>query len=300
MKSTRLDVTPSPPAMPHRIRGMRHADAPVSSIDIQMHRYVVLEAWSLRAAANAFWRLYWPTSRGARVMFQGTEHALDPSFLYLISPHTAFDSECSRPFGKWYLHFNVGGLLETCRPGIVRIRPTARMRALLLRTCPGPTRSRKAAPTAIDPLESLELALLALQRALPQFRLSTTADSRLPQCIAYLGARLTQKVTLAELARFSGFSARTLSHRFVAELGLPPMRYLIELRLNHAMKLLRHTDHTIEQIAEECGFPNRYYFTRMLAKYRKTTPAAFREQAQRSTGWSETHDSPARQNHFEQ
>ena len=45
------------------------------------------------------------------------------------------------------------------------------------------------------------------------------------------------------------------------------------------MKLLRHTDHSIEQIAEESGFPNRYYFTRMLSKYRKTTPAAFRADA---------------------
>ena len=62
----------------------------------------------------------------------------------------------------------------------------------------------------------------------------------------------------------------------VVRIAFPPMRYLIELRLNHAMKLLRHTDDSIEKIAEECGFPNRYYFTRMLSRYRRTTPAAFR------------------------
>ncbi|GDY20625.1 hypothetical protein LBMAG56_19710 [Verrucomicrobiota bacterium] len=50
------------------------------------------------------------------------------------------------------------------------------------------------------------------------------------------------------------------------------MRYLIELRLNHAMVLLRHTDHNIEQIAEECGFPNRYYLTRTLSEYRLIIP----------------------------
>lgn len=54
------------------------------------------------------------------------------------------------------------------------------------------------------------------------------------------------------------------------------MRYINELRLNRAMNLLRHTDFSIEQIAAECGFPIRYYFTRMLSKYRKTTPATFR------------------------
>ncbi|MCB1093918.1 MAG: helix-turn-helix transcriptional regulator, partial [Verrucomicrobiae bacterium] len=84
------------------------------------------------------------------------------------------------------------------------------------------------------------------------------------------------KITLNDLSRFAGVSVRTLSTMFVSGTGFPPMRYLIELRLNHAMKLLRHTGHSIDQIADECGFPNRYYFTRMLAKYRKTTPAAFR------------------------
>jgi transcriptional regulator GlxA family with amidase domain len=45
------------------------------------------------------------------------------------------------------------------------------------------------------------------------------------------------------------------------------------------MKLLRHTDRSIEQIARECGFRDRYYFTRVFAKHRQTTPAAFRREA---------------------
>ena len=45
------------------------------------------------------------------------------------------------------------------------------------------------------------------------------------------------------------------------------------------MKLLRNIDHTITQVAEEYGFPNRYYFTRTLAEYGKTTPAVFRSDA---------------------
>lgn len=278
MRATPLNIKPTPPAIRHRIRGAHYADAPVAGIEMLMHRFVKLDEWDLRSAANAFWRLYWPASRGGHVLFQDTAQALEPGFLYLISPHTAFDSECSRPFCKWYLHFNASALTESCRPGIVRLRPTARMRALLSLACPIHGRPKEFAQAPNDPFGPLELALLVLQRALPQFRNPASADSRLPRCIAYLRDHLREKVTLAELARFAGLSVRSLAHLFVAEAGLPPMRYLIELRLNHAMKLLRHTDHTIEQIAEECGFPNRYYFTRMIAKYRKTTPAAFRAQ----------------------
>ena len=280
MKAIALNVTPSPPAIRHHIQGAYDADAAVSSIEVLMHRRVSLEQWSLSAATNAFWRLYWPQSSGGSVTFQETELALEPGSLYLISPHTAFHSRCSRPFAKWYLHFNVGGPPTTCRPGIVKLRPTARMRALLLRTCPklGPTEQIKAEES--HPLESLELALLALRVALPEFQASRS-DARLARCVAHLHEHLRDKITLRDLALLAGTSARTLAHIFASELGFPPMRYLIELRLNHAMKLLRQSDHSIEQIAEECGFPNRYYLTRMLSKYRRTTPAEFRR---KSTG----------------
>ena len=45
------------------------------------------------------------------------------------------------------------------------------------------------------------------------------------------------------------------------------------------MKLLRHTDHSIEQIARECGFGDRCYLTRIFTKHRQTNSAAFRKEA---------------------
>jgi len=61
------------------------------------------------------------------------------------------------------------------------------------------------------------------------------------------------------------------------------------------MKLLRHTDHSNEQIACECGFGDRYSFTRIFMKHRQTTPAAFRKQARAYYGaegfWRLSHGS---------
>lgn len=276
MKRHDVKVDCGPPVVKHTIRGMRLADAPVSSIEVLMHRHVRLNEWKLRFAADPYWRLYWPTSRGGRLVFAGNEHPLEPGWLYLIAPHTAFDSDCSRPFSKWYVHFTVGGLHEHCRPGILRIRPAAKMRALLASVCPSRMQTRKGTTQPSAPLETLELVLLAVQQVIAQVRLPLDADGRLPRCVSFLRDRIAQRTTLRDVARFAGVGMRTLSHMFVSGVGLPPMRYLIELRLNHAMKLLRHTDQTIEDIAAECGFPNRYYFTRMLSKYRQTTPAAFR------------------------
>lgn len=276
MAKSPLSVTPALPSIRHDIRGMHNIDAAVASVEVFMHRHVRLHQWSLRAASNAFWRLYWPSSAGGVVTFQGTEYELEPGWLYLISPHTAFDSHCTQPFEKWYLHFNAGGLPDACRPGVERFRPMAKVRKLLASTCPDHRRSEIEFDHQSHALESLELVLLALRQVLPQFAHQANNESCVASCVIWLQAHLKEKVTLSDLSQFADVSERTLSNLFLSEIGFPPMRYMIELRLNRAMTLLRHTDYSIERIAEECGFPNRYYFTRMLSKYRMTTPAAFR------------------------
>jgi len=277
MPGVPLDITPTSSGMRHHIRGTHYADTAVSSLEVLLLRYISLDQWALRAAANAFWRLYWPVSRGGIVRFEGTSQPLDPGSLYLISPHTAFDSECTRPFSKWYLHFHAGGLPHACGPGIAKLTPTARMRGLLRVICPKQDPSNPVHDVGIHSLEVLELTLLTLEQGIPHFTVATQGDSRVRECIHYVNTHLREKITLARLSRLAGVSPRSLARMFITELGFSPSQYVIELRLNRAMILLRHTTHSIDQIAEECGFPNRYYFTRVFSRYRRITPAVFRE-----------------------
>jgi len=277
MPGVPLDITPTSSGMRHHIRGTHYADTAVSSLEVLLLRYISLDQWALRAAANAFWRLYWPVSRGGIVRFEDTSKPLDPGSLYLISPHTAFDSECTRPFSKWYLHFHAGGLPHACGPGIAKLTPTARMRGLLRVICPKQDPSNPVHDVGIHSLEVLELTLLTLEQGIPHFTVATQGDSRVRECIHYVNTHLREKITLARLSRLAGVSPRSLARMFITELGFSPSQYVIELRLNRAMILLRHTTHSIDQIAEECGFPNRYYFTRVFSRYRRITPAVFRE-----------------------
>jgi AraC-like DNA-binding protein len=189
--------------------------------------------------------------------YQRHDAPLNPGQLYLITPHTRFDGNCVRPFAKWYIHFTISSLNAPCEPGVTIIRPTTRMRTLLTEICPATNSARWQQGAAARPLNTIELIVLVLQRALVEMEVTTPANEQLSKCIAFMRQRFVEKVTLASMARFTGTSQRTLSQIFVAETGFSPIRYLIELRLNHAMQLLRHTNHSIEQIAAECGFANR-------------------------------------------
>lgn len=267
-----------PPEVRHRIFGERSDDLPVGSIEVLMHRRVRLSQWALRQASDSYWRLYWPQSRGASIDYQGQCTALMPGRLYLIPPLTPFDSDTAAPFTKWYFHFTLRGSEMAPAAGVFELIPTPRMKTLLATICPR-TFAGNAPSDGIHPWRVIELLALVIMHAPESLWCAAHTDARLAKAITLINHNFSKKLTLEQLGKEAGLSPRTLGKLFVERTGFTPIRYLTELRLNHGCRLLRHSQLTIEEIAEHCGFANRFYLTRMLRKYRHTTPAVFRRQA---------------------
>ncbi|MNU07967.1 HTH-type transcriptional activator RhaS [compost metagenome] len=57
---------------------------------------------------------------------------------------------------------------------------------------------------------------------------------------------------------------------------MPPHRYLINLRVEKARRLLEKTSMSIAEIAYECGFAHQEHLTRLFRRQTGTTPAAYR------------------------
>jgi AraC-like DNA-binding protein len=103
------------------------------------------------------------------------------------------------------------------------------------------------------------------------------ADLRgLGELISRLEREAAQPWTVAEMCRCAHMSRSSLIRAFHRTLGLPPMDYLIEKRLDLAQRLLLDTDLNITEIALECGFSDGNYFTRQFRRRRGTTPTQFR------------------------
>ena len=60
--------------------------------------------------------------------------------------------------------------------------------------------------------------------------------------------------------------------------------YLMAYRVNQSLILLAETDMEITQIAEQCGFANPGYYTRVFKKYRDMTPMAYRKHCRQNAG----------------
>ncbi|MDT0121634.1 helix-turn-helix domain-containing protein [Paenibacillus sp. RRE4] len=75
-----------------------------------------------------------------------------------------------------------------------------------------------------------------------------------------------QNLELKELAALAGCSVRQLQRRFKQEKRLGPMEYVIQLRMESASRMLRHTDASIGEIAYKLGYRDMYYFSRAFSR----------------------------------
>ncbi len=86
------------------------------------------------------------------------------------------------------------------------------------------------------------------------------------------GGRLSAEEIASEL----GIHRTTLNRLFKARTGKSPGDYLRELRVQHALSLLRDTDLPVKAIAAGSGLPYASYFCRMVRKLTGMTPAGYR------------------------
>lgn len=81
---------------------------------------------------------------------------------------------------------------------------------------------------------------------------------------AWVGARLGEAISLADLAAAAGASKSRLHARFQGELGMPPLAWVRELRLQAARDRLLATAEPVAAIGAACGFSDPFHFSRAV------------------------------------
>jgi AraC-like DNA-binding protein len=90
----------------------------------------------------------------------------------------------------------------------------------------------------------------------------------------YLHAHHDQNIRLEELARVAGLTKGKVIAEFKAHFGVPPMRYLIQVRLEKARALLRHGV-SVAEVAYAAGFADQAHLTRHFRAVLGVTPARY-------------------------
>lgn len=96
------------------------------------------------------------------------------------------------------------------------------------------------------------------------------------EAIEYMYSNIDRAISLEDVAQATNRSPSHMVRVFRAELGMPPHRYLIALRVEKARRLLEKTSMSIAEIAYECGFAHQEHLTRLFRRHCNATPAAYR------------------------
>jgi len=95
--------------------------------------------------------------------------------------------------------------------------------------------------------------------------------------------RLTEPLTVPELAKVAHLSPRTFARRFRDTVGVTPLQWLLEQRVRLAQELLETSDAPVEHIAERTGFGTatnlRQHFRRATSVSPQTYRQVFRHRA---------------------
>lgn len=95
----------------------------------------------------------------------------------------------------------------------------------------------------------------------------------------YLNENFTQQLTVNELAGIAGLSPKYFIKAFTRTFGAAPHRYLRDLRLDFAERLLVGGNLTIAEVAYLSGFSSQSHLTAKMKKYRRNTPMQLRPKA---------------------
>lgn len=100
----------------------------------------------------------------------------------------------------------------------------------------------------------------------------------------YIRKHFNSNITVKELAELSNMSVRNFSRVFHKIYGVPPVKYMLNLRLSHACDLLRNPFLSVSDVAWTCGFQDSNYFTRQFKAFTGYSPTEYRKQNGYETG----------------
>ena len=107
-------------------------------------------------------------------------------------------------------------------------------------------------------------------------RTGAPADPRVARALSRMRESPAERWSVAALAKAASLSRAAFARRFLAELGVPPLRHLAELRMDLAARLLAEGDDSLSSIAVQVGYESEFAFSRAFKRHTGEAPGAFR------------------------
>ncbi|HSS64352.1 MAG TPA: helix-turn-helix domain-containing protein [Gammaproteobacteria bacterium] len=102
-------------------------------------------------------------------------------------------------------------------------------------------------------------------------------DSVIARCQTWVAEHYQERAPVNAMVRLSGLAERTFKRRFRQATGMSALEYVHALRLEEAKQMLEASDLPIEAIANEVGYEDSGFFSRLFKRKVNLTPAQYRK-----------------------
>ena len=106
----------------------------------------------------------------------------------------------------------------------------------------------------------------------------STRIYRFKKIIQYINEKISEPITLTELSELADLNPAYFSTLFTKHMGIPPLRYVNNKKIEKAQTLLLSITKTLEEISRMVGYDDVFYFSRIFKKITGLTPAKYRKQ----------------------
>lgn len=242
-------------------------DFDVPRLKITQFSFTTNSCWDNPNRTAPYWRLYWSKTPGAYIIFDGRKLELTEDKVILLAPNIRYASYSLKPFKQFYIHFEWDISPVPVEPLEFSSQP---MKKLL----------STVEDWFEEPGELFTVRMLAILFSylaeIPETRTNMRhIDPRISEALLLIDRDL--KLSNADISREVNMSRDNFQRVFKRETGLSPCQYRMGRRMEHAQQLLQNAELNMDDIALECGFMNRYQFSKTYKSFFKTTPAADRK-----------------------
>lgn len=274
---------------PGRFTTIEHFQLDSVHIQLLTYHFLNLEPprWRIQNIQSTFWRFYMNNQDGAFLEQTHSSYPLQKGRLYFVPAGVRFTTNLTQNVGHFYIHFDIIGL-----PYLLRRELFSAPIAL-----PANPRLEQAVWNLLRELEQhTGLALLHQLRvkailydaltiyiqSLPPAQVEecmrhATSVEAIQPALQHIEANLANPLSNSALSDLCHMHPDYFIRRFRECTGQTPIRYIQEQRVKRAEQQLLLTDRSIEQIAADHGFGNRFYFSRIFTRHTGVSPAAYRK-----------------------
>ena len=231
--------------------------------------------WNQYGVNSPFTRLYFMIAESGWLDFESGRIDLIPGKVCVVPSNTKVDLRTDKKLEKIYFHI-------TCefagRDILENINKPYAMTFLAEDLDRLTSAFRDSSPSGIIRIRGIILETLSrfFEDCIPEVSRNFSTALEYSDLFSYIDSNLSAKLSGVAICEHFGYIYETFRHRFKRDNKISLQQYIINRIIQRGATLLLLTDKTVQEIADDLGFQDEFYFSRLFRKKMEYSPREYR------------------------